>query len=285
MSVVADVSAPQYLQPNQDIDHYVRSIRGYKILSAEEEHELAVKLYEEGDLEAAKHLVLSHLRFVIHIAKSYAGYGLPLIDLIQEGNIGLMKAVRKFNPKKGVRIISFAVHWIKSEIHAFVIRNWRIVRIATTKAQRKLFYNLRSAKNRLGWLNNEATENLADELGVTSDQVREMECRLSGQDYSFEQINDSDDSTYAPEHYLEDEEANPEIEVSREDAKVRSLKALSEALKALDGRSQDIISQRWLGDGKKVTLQDLAEKYSISLERVRQIESKAMKQIRQHILV
>ncbi len=277
------VSSSTWLQPTQGLECYINSIRSYRVLSAEEERDLANKLQQEGDLEAARQLVLSHLRFVVHIAKGYAGYGLPLLDLIQEGNVGLMKAVRRFDPSAGVRLISFAVHWIKSEIHDFVIRNWRIVKVATTKAQRKLFYNLRSAKKRLGWLGPKEVEEVASDLGVTPDQVREMESRLAAQDPSFDRTDQDDETAPIPSQYLEAEGANPEIIAAEEDDRSRNLKALSSALQELDERSRDIVQSRWLCEGKKPTLHNLADKYGVSAERIRQIEGHAMKKMRQHM--
>lgn len=276
--------SPQYLMPTQSLDAYVRSIRAYPMLSEAEEFELVQQLHEHGDIEAAKKLVVSHLRFVIHVAKGYAGYGLPLLDLIQEGNIGLMKAVRRFDPKVGVRLISFAVHWIKSEIHEFIIRNWRIVKIATTKAQRKLFYNLRSGKKRLGWMNTQEIENVAADLNVSAKSVREMESRLAARDASFESATDGDDedSPFIPSQYLEDENSNPETAIVEADTKYRLLKQMQAALSELDERSQDIIRSRWLQE-KKITLQQLATKYAISTERIRQLEKNTLRKIRQAI--
>jgi RNA polymerase sigma-32 factor len=267
--------------PQNSLDAYLRTINSIPILSAEEERELAIRYRDHQDLEAAKQLVLSHLRFVAHIARSYTGYGLPLADLIQEGNIGLMKAVKRFDPDYGVRLVSFAVHWIKAEIHEYVLRNWRIVKIATTKAQRKLFFNLRGAKKRLGWLNNEEVEKVARDLGVSPDEVRQMEQRLSSFDPSFDApLNEDEDNGSAPIYYLEDHSTkDPAEQVSEEDLFERQSEILEKAMAQLDERSRDILTSRWLSDNK-ATLHDLAAKYGVSAERIRQIESNAMKKLR-----
>jgi RNA polymerase sigma-32 factor len=249
------------------------------MLSAEEEHELAERLFNDGDIEAARKLIMSHLRFVVHIAKSYSGYGLPQADLVQEGNIGLMKAVRRFDPSVGVRLVSFAVHWIKAEIHEFVLRNWRIVKVATTKAQRKLFFNLRKSKKRLGWFTHEEVQKVADELGVNTKEVLQMEARMSSQDQAFDLTADDDESgNFAPVQFLEDKTANVESDVIDQDWDNNANQRLYSAIKTLDERSKHIIHSRWLADDK-TTLQDLADKYSVSAERVRQIEKNAMKKI------
>jgi RNA polymerase sigma-32 factor len=265
------------------LDGYVQAVNGIPLLTAEEERELALRLQQRNDLDAARQLVLAHLRFVIHIARSYIGYGLPLGDLIQEGNIGLMKAVRRFDPGHGVRLVSFAVHWIRAEIHEFILRNWRIVKVATTKAQRKLFFNLRSAKKRLGWFSNEEADAVARDLGVDADTVREMESRLSGQDISFDPSpsseGDDDRDTMAPIAYLRDGHADPAELLEQTDWENQINRRLSEALENLDTRSRDIIKKRWLGDDK-ATLHDLAAEYEVSAERIRQIESNAMKKLR-----
>ncbi|GIX31616.1 MAG: RNA polymerase sigma factor RpoH [Porticoccaceae bacterium] len=251
------------------------------VLSAEEEKALAERLFYQNDLEAARILVLSHLRFVVHIARSYAGYGLPLADLIQEGNVGLMKAVRRFDPRRGVRLISFAVHWIRAEIHEFILRNWRIVKVATTKAQRKLFFNLRSAKKSLAWLSNDEAAEIARDLGVPVAEVREMEQRLTARDAAFDApVDDDDEETVAPVHYLEDASADPARRVEEEDWECFSLARLRAALAELDERSRDILERRWLAEEGKATLQELADQYGVSAERIRQIESSAMKKIR-----
>ena len=270
--------------PGGNIESYLNSIHKIGILSPEEERKLAEDLYYSNDLDAARKLVLAHLRFVVHIAKTYSGYGLSEADLIQEGNVGLMKAVRRFNPEVGVRLISFAVHWIKSEIHEYVLRNWKIVKIATTKAQRKLFFNLRGKKKGLEWFTEEEIEQVAKDLGVKPSEVREMEKSLSGSDMSFDPLSESDDdeASFAPSQYLEDEEANPADIFEDQSYSEESTSQLYEAINQLDDRSRDILQDRWLAD-EKMTLHDLAEKYEISAERVRQIEKNAMKKVKQSI--
>ena len=261
------------------IEGYIQAVSSIDMLSAEEERELAVRLREDEDLQAARKLVMSHLRFVVHIAKSYSGYGLPQADLIQEGNIGLMKAVKRFDPTVGVRLVSFAVHWIKAEIHEFVLKNWRIVKVATTKAQRKLFFNLRKAKKRLGWFTHDEVQTVADELGVSTKEVLQMEARMSSQDQAFDLTADEDETgNFAPVQYLEDKSSNVETDVINNDWDTAASKRLYSAIKTLDERSQDIIETRWLADNK-ITLQDLADKYQVSAERVRQIEKNAMKKL------
>jgi len=269
-------------QQSASMDGYLQAVSTIPMLKVEQEQELAKKLQEEGDLSAAKQLIMSHLRFVAHIAKSYSGYGLPQADLIQEGNIGLMKAVKRFDPTVGVRLVSFAVHWIKAEIHEFVLKNWRIVKVATTKAQRKLFFNLRKNKKRLGWFNQAEVSTVASELGVSEKEVREMESRMSGQDMGFDLTGDDNDdaptSTYSPVQYLTDGAADLADDVEQEQWKEQAHTRLFSALKTLDERSQDIVSARWLSDDK-ATLQELAQKYSVSAERVRQLEKTAMKKL------
>ncbi|BCO20652.1 RNA polymerase sigma factor RpoH [Alteromonas sp. McT4-15] len=261
------------------IEGYIQAVSSIDMLSAEEERELAVRLREDEDLQAARKLVMSHLRFVVHIAKSYSGYGLPQADLIQEGNIGLMKAVKRFDPTVGVRLVSFAVHWIKAEIHEFVLKNWRIVKVATTKAQRKLFFNLRKAKKRLGWFTHDEVQTVADELGVSTKEVLQMEARMSSQDQAFDLTADEDETgNFAPVQYLEDKSSDVETDVINNDWDKAASKRLYSAIKTLDERSQDIIETRWLADNK-ITLQDLADKYQVSAERVRQIEKNAMKKL------
>ena len=270
------------LSPGRDLDAYIHTVSAIPILSAEEEKVLAERFYYENDLQAARELVLSHLRFVVHLARSYQGYGLPQADLIQEGNVGLMKAVKRFNPEVGVRLISFAVHWIKAEMHEFILRNWRIVKVATTKAQRKLFFNLRSSKRRLAWLTQEETRAMARELGVSEEEVTRMEGRMAASDLSFDGLvgdDDDESGSLAPVHYLELEGANPADLVAEEDHQSLALEKLSIALQVLDDRSRDIIEQRWLSDGK-ATLHDLADKYEVSAERIRQIEKNAMKKLK-----
>jgi len=271
------------LVPQGSIGAYVQSVNQFSMLSAEAEKELAERLFHEGDLEAAKKLVMSHLRFVVYIAKSYAGYGLAQADLIQEGNIGLMKAVKRFDPSVGVRLVSFAVHWIKAEIHEYVIRNWRMVKIATTKAQRKLFFNLRRAKKRLGWFSHDEVATVAENLNVSTKDVLEMESRLNGQDQSFD-LSDSDDdeSGFAPVQYLEDKSADVSQVVETENTQQHMKNKLYAALSTLDERSQDIVSSRWLSE-PKATLHELAARYGISAERVRQLEENAMKKLQSNM--
>ncbi len=271
----------QWMAPGGNLGAYMQGVSTIAILSAEEEKALAERLYFEDDVDSARQLIMAHLRFVVHIARSYNGYGLPLADIIQEGNVGLMKAVKRFNPEKGVRLISFAVHWIKAEIHEFVLRNWRIVKVATTKAQRKLFFNLRGAKKRLAWLSNDEAKAIAEDLGVEVKHVREMEKRLSVRDAGFDaSADDDDESAYqAPALYLEDREADPALLVEDADWESDSKARLVTALGELDERSQDILRQRWLSDAK-ATLHDLAAIYGVSAERIRQLEQNAMKKVR-----
>jgi len=274
------------LVPLGSLEAYVRAANTYPMLSAEEERELAERLHYEGDLEAAKHLILSHLRFVAHIARNYSGYGLPQADLIQEGNIGLMKAVRRFNPEVGVRLVSFAVHWIKAEIHEYVLRNWRIVKVATTKAQRKLFFNLRKNKQRLGWFNQDEVELVARELGVTSKDVREMESRMAAQDMTFDPTPDDEGregQSMAPMLYLQDKSSGFADNIEEDNWENHAADKLTYALEGLDERSQHIIRARWLDDDNKSTLQELADQYGVSAERVRQLEKNAMKKLRMAI--
>ena len=267
------------------LEQYIQSAYSIPVLSAEEEHELAVKFHEEDDLNSARKLVMAHLRFVIHIARGYNGYGLALNDLIQEGNIGLMKAVKRFDPAVGVRLVSFAVHWIRAEIHEFVLKNWRIVKVATTKAQRKLFFNLRGKKQRLGWMNQEEVETIARELDVKPEVVLEMEKRMSAHDATFDAPVDDDDedSWKAPASHLRDENAaDPAQALEAADWEAQQTANLSEALALLDARSQDILQRRWLDDGK-TTLHELAAEYGVSAERIRQIEAAAMKKLRTNL--
>jgi len=271
------------LAPITDLSAYNSVVQNTPLLTAEEEYDLATRLQEHGDRDAAQRLILSHLRFVNRIAKGYSGYGLPVADLVQEGNIGLMKAVKRFDPDKGVRLVSFAVHWIRAEIHEYVIRNWRIVKIATTKAQRKLFFNLRSAKKRLGWLNQEEVNAVADDLGVTAENVMEMERRLSSPDASFDLPTDADDdeNTFSPAAYLTGpDNSDPSIALEHSDYSDNQTQKLENALSTLDDRSRDIVSQRWLNDDKKATLHTLADQYQVSAERIRQIENNAMKKLK-----
>ncbi|WP_203299384.1 RNA polymerase sigma factor RpoH [Marinobacter sediminum] len=269
------------LVPGGNLESYIQAAGRIPVLTAEEERDLAEKLHYDGDVEAARQLVLSHLRFVIHIARSYSGYGLAQADLIQEGNVGLMKAVKRFNPEYGVRLVSFAVHWIKAEIHEFILRNWRIVKVATTKAQRKLFFNLRSQKKKLAWLNHEELKAVAADLGVEPRVVREMEGRLSSHDTAFDgPMDDDEDNAYqAPAYYLEDRRSDPATQLENANWTEDSNGRLMEALQNLDERSQDILRERWLSDSKS-TLHELADKYGVSAERIRQLEKNAMKKIR-----
>ncbi|RKZ78011.1 MAG: RNA polymerase sigma factor RpoH [Gammaproteobacteria bacterium] len=271
------------LSPIGNLNSYTNLVHNTPILTAEEEYDLATSLQQDGNVEAAQRMVLSHLRFVNRIAKGYSGYGLPVADLIQEGNIGLMKAVKRFDPDKGVRLVSFAVHWIRAEIHEYVIRNWRIVKIATTKAQRKLFFNLRSAKKRLGWLNQEEVEAVAEDLGVTPKNVMDMERRLAQPDTSFDLPSDADDedNTFSPAAYLTGpENSDPSLQLEQVDYTDYQNQRLANALATLDERSRDIVSQRWLNDDGKVTLHTLADQYQVSAERIRQIENNAMKKLK-----
>ena len=271
----------EWMTPGANLNAYIQGTATVPILTVEEERSLGEALYYEEDLDAARRLVMSHLRFVVHIARSYSGYGLPLADLIQEGNVGLMKAVRRFNPEKGVRVVSFAVHWIKAEIHEFILRNWRIVKIATTKSQRKLFFNLRSAKKQLQWLTADEAKAVAEDLGVEVKDVMEMEMRLTARDSAFDAPADEDDDAvaYAPALYLEDKGADPAQLVENENYEGDNNLRLAEAVKLLDQRSQAILQRRWLDD-KKATLHQLADEYGVSAERIRQLEKNAMKKVR-----
>lgn len=275
------LQAAGIIAPGQNLNAYMQAVNGYAVLSADDEKKLAEDLYYREDLDAARRLVLSHLRFVVHIAKSYGGYGLPQADLIQEGNVGLMKAVKRFNPEKGVRLISFAVHWIKAEIHEYILRNWRIVKIATTKAQRKLFFNLRGKKQRLGWLTHEEAKAVAADLNVDVEHVQDMEGRLSSFDATFDAGSDDDDDTayQAPVNYLEDQRYNPSRMLEESDWRTSSADGLLVAMTGLDERSRDILQKRWLSDNK-ATLHELADEYGVSAERIRQLEKNAMKKIR-----
>ena len=267
--------------PVSSIEAYAQAVNQISILSKEDEQQLAIAYSEQGDMESASKLVMSHLRFVAHIARGYSGYGLPHADLIQEGNIGLMKAVKRFDPTMNVRLVSFAVHWIRAEIHEFILRNWRIVKVATTKAQRKLFFNLRSSKKRLGWLSHAEVNAVAADLGVASKDVLEMESRLSGRDTAFDGApdGDNDEHVYTPSAYLQDDRFEPASEVERRDTTEQNHQQLQLALSGLDDRSRDIVASRWLTEDK-VTLQELANKYSVSAERIRQLEKNAMKKLK-----
>lgn len=272
----------EMLAPGANINAYMQAVNSFAVLSAEEEKELAERLYYDGDLDAARNLVMAHLRFVVHIAKTYSGYGLSQADLIQEGNVGLMKAVKRFNPEKGVRLVSFAVHWVKAEMHEFILRNWRIVKVATTKAQRKLFFNLRGKKKSLSWLTHEETKAIAADLNVDVKHVQEMEGRLSAYDAGFDQGSDDDDDTayQAPANYLEDNTYNPAQQLEASDWADDNVNRLHSALKTLDERSQVILQRRWLNEDEKSTLHELAAEFNVSAERIRQLEKNAMKKIR-----
>jgi RNA polymerase sigma-32 factor len=267
--------------PGRDLTAYIASVNSIAVLTPELELELAKQYYYDNDVDAARQLVLAHLRFVVHMAKTYSGYGLSQADLIQEGNVGLMKAVKRFNPEVGVRLVSFAVHWIKAEMHEFILRNWRIVKIATTKAERKLFFNLRSSKKRLGWLNNAEAEAVAQDLGVDAKVVRQMEGRMSSYDTSFDGDPDNDeDAVYrAPAYYLEDQGSDLATNVEADEWEEVTNNSLHVALDGLDERSKDILQSRWFSD-EKATLHDLADKYGISAERIRQLEKNAMNKIK-----
>lgn len=267
--------------PVSSIDAYMQAVGHFPMLSEAEEKRLARRLRDQDDLDSAWRLVTSHLRFVVRIARGYLGYGLPLPDLIQEGNVGLMKAVKRFDPEQGVRLVSFAVHWIRAEIHEFILRNWRIVKVATTKAQRKLFFNLRKSKKRLGWLNAEEVKAVAEDLGVKPETVLEMERRLSSHDLAFDAPVDADDESalFAPAAYLEDHSNDPAAVVENEDWELSARRQLASALEGLNERSRDIVTRRWLQE-EKVTLQELASEYGVSVERIRQIEEQALKKLR-----
>ena len=271
----------QLNSPGKDIESYLSSVHAIPILTKEQEQELALKLYEEDDLDAARQLVIHHLRFVVHIARSYQGYGLPLGDIIQEGNVGLMKAVDKYDPHRGVKLVSFAVHWIKAEIHEYILKNWRLVKIATTKAQRKLFFNLRGKKKSLEWLTKEEAESIASDLNVDVKDVLHMENRLSSNDSSFDAPiqTGNDEEVMSPSQYLEDKRYDPEVIVANEQAEQVNRSELVDALKMLDDRSKDILQRRYLSD-QKATLHDLADEYEVSAERIRQIENTALKKLK-----
>ena len=271
--------------PVGSLDAYIHAVGAFPVLSKEDEQDLANRFRDEEDLDAARDLVMAHLRFVVHIAKGYTGYGLPLGDLIQEGNVGLMKAVKRFDPEYGVRLVSFAVHWIRAEIHEFVLRNWRIVKVATTKAQRKLFFNLRKSKKSLSWLSREETEAVATDLGVSTKEVTEMERRLSARDAIFDPSPDTDDErAFTPAAYLPSPDADPATQVERTDWHNDATERMARALTTLDDRSRNIIESRWLTEDKR-TLHDLADEYGVSAERIRQIEANAIKKLRNAMAV
>jgi len=271
----------QLAVPSSNISGFITTANSVPMLTAEEERALAIDLQENGNVEAARKLILPHLRFVIHVARGYSGYGLNIADLIQEGNIGLMKAVKRFDPNVGVRLVSFAVHWIRAEMHEYILKNWRIVKVATTKAQRKLFFNLRKNKKRLGWFSHDEVQTVASELGVKPETVLEMETRLSSRDMAFDGYADDDDDSFyvAPSQFLEDMSDEPSKVLEAADWSEHNNKRLATALETLDDRSRDILNSRWLGE-KKLTLHDLADRYSISAERVRQLEKAAMQKMR-----
>ena len=281
MSVRKNLQVIHPTTPGRDLPAYVASVNSIAISTPEQEINLAKQYYYDDNVDAARQLVLAHLRFVVHMAKSYSGYGLSQADLIQEGNVGLMKAVKRFNPEVGVRLVSFAVHWIKAEMHEYVLRNWRIVKIATTKAQRKLFFNLRSSKKQLGWLNNEETKAVADDLGVDAKVVRQMEGRMSAYDMAFDVEADNDDDMphKAPAYFIEDKSSNIASNIENEEWEEVTNKQLHAAMSELDDRSQDILKSRWLSEDK-LTLHELAGKYDVSAERIRQLEKTAMKKIK-----
>jgi RNA polymerase sigma-32 factor len=263
------------------LEHYIQAVRAFPVLTAEEEHSLATQLQRDNNLEAAKGLILSHLRLVVSIARGYSGYGLPQADLIQEGNVGLMKAVRRFDPERGVRLVSFAVHWIKAEIHEFILRNWRMVKVASTKAQRKLFFNLRSMKTHSGSLRPEEVSEIARELKVKPEEVREMEKRMGGHDIALESQSDDDsDEQFSPIAYLQDARPEPVDELAERQTEVLQSEGLQRALNSLDERSRHIVQARWLGEDSGATLHDLAAEYGVSAERIRQIEQKAMQKMK-----
>ena len=264
------------------MEAYVGAVHQIPVLSVEDEQRLAHRLREDNDIAAAQELILSHLRFVVHVARGYSGYGLPLGDLVQEGNIGLMKAVKRFDPSVGVRLVSFAVHWIRAEMHEYIIKNWRIVKVATTKAQRKLFFNLRKSKTRLGWLNAEEVRAVAKDLNVSEREVLEMESRLSGRDIGFDAPDDADDdhAPPAPVNYLVARDDDPALAYESANDEDNQLELLREGMASLDARSRDIIKRRWLDADSKVTLQELADEYGVSAERIRQVEANALKKMK-----
>jgi RNA polymerase sigma-32 factor len=286
--MTTQVLAPRHTElslagPLGSLDAYLDRVSRVPVLSREDEQVLSRRFREDGDVEAARALVLSHLRFVVHIARGYSGYGLPMGDLVQEGNVGLMKAVKRFDPAVGVRLVSFAVHWIRAEIHEYVLRNWRLVKVATTKAQRKLFFNLRRIKKNLNWLSPEETRTVALELGVSEREVTEMERRLSARDLSFDPtpLESEDDDTHSPATYLPAPDADPAVQVEAAEWEDDTHERLTAAMQSLDARSRDILASRWMaGDAEKATLHDLAAKYGVSAERIRQLETNAIKKLR-----
>jgi len=283
MTKALQLRADNFPVPLGNLETYMHAAHELPVLSREDEQALAIDLRDNNNLEAARRLVMHNLRFVVKIARGYNGYGLPLGDLVQEGNIGLMKSIKRFDPEKKVRLVSFAVHWIRAEIHEFILRNWRIVKVATTKAQRKLFFNLRRKKKRLAWLNQEEVNSVAADLGVKPEEVTEMESRLTGADLGFDlQNNDDEDNFSSPVAYLTHDNADPAESVEAADWSSHNNALLGEAMSSLDDRSRDILKRRWLTD-KKETLHKLADEYGISAERIRQLESNAMKKLRESI--
>jgi len=285
MSIGTSLQVNGPIVPGRDLTAYIASVNSIAVLTPEQEKELANQYFYEDNVDAARQLVLAHLRFVVHLAKSYSGYGLSQADLIQEGNVGLMKAVKRFNPEVGVRLVSFAVHWIKAEMHEFILRNWRIVKIATTKAQRKLFFNLRSSKKSLGWLTNDEAEAMAEDLGVDAKVVRQMEGRMSNFDMAFDADPDADDDLAyrSPAYYLQDSSSDMAASIEAEEWEENKNDSLYLAMDGLDDRSKDIIMSRWLSD-EKATLHELAAKYQVSAERIRQLEKNAMEKVKGLIL-
>lgn len=281
MSLGTSLQVNGPIVPGRDLTAYIASVNSIAVLTPEQEKELANQYFYEDNVDAARQLVLAHLRFVVHLAKSYSGYGLSQADLIQEGNVGLMKAVKRFNPEVGVRLVSFAVHWIKAEMHEFILRNWRIVKIATTKAQRKLFFNLRSSKKSLGWLSNDEAEAMAETLGVDAKVVRQMEGRMSNYDMAFDAATDADDDVAyrSPAYYLQDTSSDMAASIEAEEWEENKNDSLYLAMDGLDERSKDIIKSRWLSD-EKATLHELAAKYNVSAERIRQLEKNAMEKVK-----
>ena len=283
MSDLAIKNEIQLLGPIGSIEAYISIVNQAPVLTKEEEHALAVKFKENNDLDAARKLVLSQLRFVVHIARTYSGYGLPLADIIQEGNVGLMKAVKKFDPDKGVRLVTYAVHWIRAEIHEFVFDNWKIVKVATTKAQRKLFFKLRNSKKKIGWLTNDEKSLIANDLGVKTRDVETMEQRLASKDVLFDRPEDDNDSYVSPAGFLPAPNSDPSRLVEKENWLESNIELLSEAMDNLDNRSKEVLKLRWLTE-EKVTLKELAKKFNVSLERVRQIEEQAILDLREQLL-
>ena len=283
MSDLAIKNEIQLLGPIGSIEAYISIVNQAPVLTKEEEHALAVKFKENNDLNAARQLVLSQLRFVVHIARTYSGYGLPLADIIQEGNVGLMKAVKKFDPDKGVRLVTYAVHWIRAEIHEFVFDNWKIVKVATTKAQRKLFFKLRNSKKKIGWLTNDEKSLIANDLGVKTRDVETMEQRLASKDVLFDRPEDDNDSFVSPAGFLPAPNSDPSRLVEKENWLESNIELLSEAMDNLDNRSKEVLKLRWLTE-EKVTLKELAKKFNVSLERVRQIEEQAILDLREQLL-